>query len=53
MSRFVVIYHQRLSYPELRGRRRRPGIVSLRDVRDVILEEDGHPSVIPQPRAGP
>jgi uncharacterized membrane protein YcaP (DUF421 family) len=38
---------ERLSLPELRAALRREGIVSLRDVRYVLLEEDGHLSVIP------
>ncbi len=37
---------ERLSLPEFRAALRREGIVSLRDVRYVILEEDGHLSVI-------
>jgi len=37
---------ERLSPTELRAALRREGIVSLRDVRYVLLEEDGHLSVI-------
>ena len=37
---------ERLSLPELRAALRREGMVSLRDVWYVILEEDGHLSVI-------
>lgn len=37
---------ERLSLPELRAALRKEGIVSLRDVRYVLLEEDGHLSVI-------
>ncbi len=37
---------ERLSLPEFRAALRREGIVSLRDVQYVILEEDGHLSVI-------
>lgn len=37
---------ERLSLPELRAALRREGVVSLRNVRYVILEEDGHLSVI-------
>ena len=37
---------ERLSLPEFRSALRREGIVSLEDVRYVILEEDGHLSVI-------
>jgi uncharacterized membrane protein YcaP (DUF421 family) len=37
---------ERLSLPEFRAALRREGVVSLRDVRYVILEEDGHLSVI-------
>ncbi len=41
---------ERLSLPEFRAALRREGLVSLEDVRYVILEEDGHLSVI---RRGP
>jgi uncharacterized membrane protein YcaP (DUF421 family) len=37
---------ERLSLPELRAALRREGIASLRDVHYVLLEEDGHLSVI-------
>ena len=37
-----------LSLAELRAALRREGVVSLRDVRYAILEEDGHLSVIPK-----
>lgn len=37
---------ERLSLPELRAALRQQGVVSLRDVRYVLLEEDGHLSVI-------
>jgi uncharacterized membrane protein YcaP (DUF421 family) len=37
---------ERLSLPELRAALRREGVVSFRNVRYVILEEDGHLSVI-------
>ncbi len=37
---------ERLSLPELRAALRREGMVSLHNVRYVILEEDGHLSVI-------
>ncbi|MBI2553260.1 MAG: DUF421 domain-containing protein [Candidatus Rokubacteria bacterium] len=37
---------ERLSLPEFRGALRRHGVVSLKDVRYVILEEDGHISVV-------
>ena len=37
---------ERLSLPELRAALRREGVVSLAGVRYVILEEDGHLSVI-------
>jgi uncharacterized membrane protein YcaP (DUF421 family) len=37
---------ERLSLPELRAALRREGIVSLRNVHYVLLEEDGHLSVI-------
>ena len=37
---------ERLSLPEFRAALRREGVVSLRDVRYVMLEEDGHLSVI-------
>ncbi len=37
---------ERLSLPEFRASLRRHGVVSLRDVRYVILEEDGHISVL-------
>lgn len=37
---------ERLSLPELRAALRREGVVSLRNVRYAILEEDGHLSVI-------
>ncbi len=37
---------ERLSLPEFRAALRREGVVSLRDVRYVILEEDGHLSVV-------
>ncbi len=37
---------ERLSLAEFRAALRREGVVSLRDVRYVILEEDGHLSVI-------
>lgn len=37
---------ERLSLPEFRGALRREGVVSLRGVRYVVLEEDGHLSVI-------
>ncbi len=37
---------ERLSLSELRAALRREGIASLRDVRYVLLEEDGHLSVI-------
>lgn len=44
---------ERLSLPELRAALRREGIVSLRDVRYVLLEEDGHLSVITARAATP
>jgi len=37
---------EQLSLPEFRAALRREGVVSLRDVRYVILEEDGHLSVV-------
>ncbi len=37
---------ERLSLPEFRAALRREGVVSLKDVRYVILEEDGHLSVV-------
>ena len=37
---------ERLSLPELRAALRQEGVVSLRNVRYAILEEDGHLSVI-------
>lgn len=37
---------ERLSLPELRAALRKEGVVSLSNVRYVILEEDGHLSVI-------
>ncbi len=37
-----------LSVPEFRAALRKQGVVSLRDVRYVVLEEDGHLSVIPR-----
>lgn len=37
---------ERLSMPEFRAALRRHGVVSLRDVRYVILEEDGHITVL-------
>ena len=37
---------ERLSLREFRAALRRHGVVSLRDVRYVILEEDGHISVV-------
>jgi uncharacterized membrane protein YcaP (DUF421 family) len=37
---------ERLSLPEFRAALRRHGLVSLRDVRYVILEEDGHITVL-------
>lgn len=37
---------ERLSLPELRAALRRDGFASLRDVHYVLLEEDGHLSVI-------
>ncbi len=37
---------ERLSPPEFRAALRREGVVSLRKVRYVILEEDGHLSVV-------
>ena len=40
------ILRERLSLSELRSALRREGIVSLRDVRYVLLEEDGPLSVI-------
>ncbi|HET7873981.1 MAG TPA: YetF domain-containing protein [Methylomirabilota bacterium] len=39
---------ERLSLPELRAALREHGVVSMRDVRYAILEEDGHVSVIPR-----
>jgi uncharacterized membrane protein YcaP (DUF421 family) len=44
---------ERLSLPELRAALRKQGVMSLRDVRYVILEEDGHLSVIPYRPAEP
>ena len=37
---------ERLSLPEFRAALRRHGVVSLRDVRYAILEEDGHITVL-------
>ncbi len=37
---------ERVSMPELRTALRKEGVVSLRDVRYAILEEDGHLSVL-------
>ena len=37
---------ERLSLPEFRASLRQHGVVSLRDVRYVILEEDGHITVL-------
>jgi len=37
---------ERLSLPEFRAALRRHGLVSLRDVRYAILEEDGHITVL-------
>lgn len=37
---------ERLSMPEFRAALRRHGVVSVRDVRYVILEEDGHITVL-------
>lgn len=37
---------ERLSMPEFRAALRRHGVVSLHDVRYVILEEDGHITVL-------
>lgn len=37
---------ERLSMPEFRAALRRNGVVSLRNVRYVILEEDGHITVL-------
>ena len=37
-----------MTLPELRAALRREGVVSFRDVRYAILEEDGHVSVIPR-----
>ena len=37
---------ERLSLPEFRAALRRHGVVSLRDIRYVILEEDGHITVL-------
>jgi uncharacterized membrane protein YcaP (DUF421 family) len=44
---------ERLSLAELRSALRQQGVMSLRDVRYVILEEDGHLSVIPRRTASP
>jgi uncharacterized membrane protein YcaP (DUF421 family) len=44
---------ERLSLPELRAALRREGVVSLRDVRYALLEEDGHLSVIAGRPAAP
>lgn len=44
---------ERLSLAELRAGLRQQGVMSLRDVRYVILEEDGHLSVIPRRPASP
>lgn len=44
---------ERLSLSEFRAALRREGVVTLRSVRYVILEEDGHLSVIPGGSAGP
>lgn len=44
---------ERLSLPELRSALRQQGVVSLRDVRYVILEEDGKLSVITRRPAEP
>lgn len=45
--------HERLSLAELRAALRQQGFMSLRDVRYVILEEDGHLSVISKRPATP
>ena len=37
---------ERLSLPEFRAALRRHGVVSLRNVRYAILEEDGHVTVL-------
>jgi uncharacterized membrane protein YcaP (DUF421 family) len=37
---------ERLSLPELRMALRKEGVISLRDVRCAVLEEDGHVSVL-------
>ncbi len=44
---------ERLSLPELRSALRQQGVMSLRDVRYVILEEDGKLSVIQRRPAEP
>lgn len=44
---------ERLSLAELRSALRQQGVMSLCDVRYVILEEDGHLSVIPRRTASP
>jgi uncharacterized membrane protein YcaP (DUF421 family) len=44
---------ERLSLAELRGALRQQGVLSLRDVRYVILEEGGHLSVITRRPAEP
>ena len=44
---------ERLSLPEFRAALRKQGVVSLRDVRYAVLEEDGHLSVILRRPASP
>ena len=44
---------ERLSLPEFRAALRRQGVVSLKDVRYAVLEEDGHLSVILRRLANP
>jgi uncharacterized membrane protein YcaP (DUF421 family) len=44
---------ERLSLSELRAALRKQGVMSLRDIRYVILEEDGRLSVIPYRPAEP
>ena len=44
---------ERLSLPEFRAALRKQGVVSLKDVRYAVLEEDGHLSVILRRPASP
>ena len=44
---------ERLSLPEFRAALRKQGVISLKDVRYAVLEEDGHLSVILRRPASP